>query len=332
MKDAYYFSHDSNASQDPKILQMCSVYKAEGYGWYWMLIEMMREQENYKIPIKGKYVFNSLAIRSYTNVDTFVQFINDCVLEFKLFRRDENNLWSESLLKRMKFKEEKSTKAKKAVESRWAKKQGKSTPQQGDIYRDNTDVSNSHTDVSNIDTLKESKVKEIKRKEMKLKYSKLKKKYVVVTVNKPKVIKKTFGQMIDIFSGNIHLITGIESQKLQDWSKDIEPDAIILAIEEAVKRNARNLGYIEAILRSWIDKGYKTKSDVENASKEWAEKNKQESKNNGKVDTFNNYDQRTYDYNDLEKNLLNGKEEINESVDSKKLIEELKNKAKNKEG
>jgi hypothetical protein len=149
-KDAFYFSHDSNASQDPKILQMCSVYKAEGYGWYWMLIEMMREQENYKLLIQGKYAFNSLAIRSYTNVDTFVSFVNDCVNEFGLFCRDEKYLWSESLIRRMKIKDEKSEKARESVRKRW------------DKDNKNTFVSNEDTNVSNEDTIKKSKVNEIK--------------------------------------------------------------------------------------------------------------------------------------------------------------------------
>ena len=61
MKDTYYFSHDSNANQDPKILAMRSVYGWEGYGWYWLLVEMLREQEDYRINIQG----NTLSMRSH---------------------------------------------------------------------------------------------------------------------------------------------------------------------------------------------------------------------------------------------------------------------------
>ena len=100
MKDAFYFSHDSNASNDPKIIQMCSVYGAEGYGWYWMLIEMMREQHEYKIDISGKYAINSLAVRMYTNKDTLESFLDDCVNEFKLFVKEDGFIWSNALLRR----------------------------------------------------------------------------------------------------------------------------------------------------------------------------------------------------------------------------------------
>jgi hypothetical protein len=118
-KNSYYFSHDSNASHDPRILQMRSVYKAEGYGWYWMLIEQMREQENYKLPIKGKYAITAFASQMDADALRFKEFINDCVEEFKLFNRDEDYLWSNSLLNRMKIMEEKSEKAKQSALKRW---------------------------------------------------------------------------------------------------------------------------------------------------------------------------------------------------------------------
>ncbi|HEY8804628.1 MAG TPA: Lin1244/Lin1753 domain-containing protein [Clostridium sp.] len=243
MKDAYYFSHDSNASQDPKILQMCSVYKAEGYGWYWMLIEMMREQENYKIPIQGKYVFNSLAIRLYTKVETFVQFIDDCVSEFKLFRKDENDLWSESLLKRMKIKDEKSLKAKKSIQTRWAKNQEKSTVKQNREYENDTNVSNN-------DTLKESKVKESKVKESREKEIK---EQSCGSDFRNKDIYKFYEQcgfgllnltLTDLIDADVEFYT-------KEWLVD--------AMKEAVRQNKYKYGYVEGILRNWKTNGREEK-------------------------------------------------------------------------
>ena len=120
-KDAYYFPHDSNASQDPKILQMCSEYQATGYGWYWMIIELMREQEGYKLPINGKYTLNAYARRMYADPERFAQFIDDCVNEFHLFNRNDDYLWSESLCRRMRFFEEKSKQARQAALKRWGR-------------------------------------------------------------------------------------------------------------------------------------------------------------------------------------------------------------------
>ena len=52
-KDAYFFSHDCNARNDPKILALRSVYGAEGYGVYFMLVEILREQPEYQPPPGG---------------------------------------------------------------------------------------------------------------------------------------------------------------------------------------------------------------------------------------------------------------------------------------
>ena len=51
MKDSYYFSHDSNARNDPKILDMISRYGIVSYAWYWILIEMMREQKDFRLKL-----------------------------------------------------------------------------------------------------------------------------------------------------------------------------------------------------------------------------------------------------------------------------------------
>jgi Domain of unknown function (DUF4373) len=120
-KDAYWFKHDSNASQDPKILQMCSVYKSEGYGWYWMLIEQMRDQENYKLNISGKYALDAFASRFYADALRLHNFIDDCCDEFHLFKRDKSYIWSESLIRRMVKNDVKSEAAKRAAEIRWGK-------------------------------------------------------------------------------------------------------------------------------------------------------------------------------------------------------------------
>ena len=40
-KDAYYFTHDSNAKDDPKCALLIDQLGMEGYGIYWMLIEVV---------------------------------------------------------------------------------------------------------------------------------------------------------------------------------------------------------------------------------------------------------------------------------------------------
>lgn len=51
-KDAYYFSHDSNAKDDFKCMLLIEEIGLEGYGIFWILVETLREQESYKYPLK----------------------------------------------------------------------------------------------------------------------------------------------------------------------------------------------------------------------------------------------------------------------------------------
>ena len=163
-KDAYYFSHDANARNDPKIIQMLSVYKAEGYGWYWMLIEMMREQENYRLSIKSKYAVNAYARELDADAERLQQYIDDCVNEFTcdgkgIFDKNDEYLWSESLLRRMKIKDGIAEKARQAALIRWGK------------VEDEAETSESIASASEINASvmqrKERKVKEKKERKRK---------------------------------------------------------------------------------------------------------------------------------------------------------------------
>lgn len=131
LKDAYYFSHDSNARNDEKILAMRSVYGAEGYGMYFMIIEILREQTEYAIEV-NKYVYGSLAIQLQTSVKKVEKFINDCVNEFSLLTIKDDFLFSESLLRRMEIVDSVSEKRKNASITRWNRKNRDSNGMQMD--------------------------------------------------------------------------------------------------------------------------------------------------------------------------------------------------------
>jgi len=106
MKDAYYFSHDSNAHNDMKIKEMRCVYGYEGYGWYWVLVELMRDESDYKLKCNGKYAANIYSKELNTSPDIALKFIKDCIEEFGLFKSDDEYFWSDSLLRRMEHREE----------------------------------------------------------------------------------------------------------------------------------------------------------------------------------------------------------------------------------
>lgn len=152
IKDAYYFSHDSNARSDPKIMALLNSYGMEGYGRWWVIVEMLREQCNYKLP-NEEWVFDALAMAMLCDANSTKKLIDDCVNRFKLLQKDDNYLWSNSLLRRMEKREEEREKkveaGRKGAEKRWKDGNAKATPKQrhsGGIAKDS----------------KESKVKESK--------------------------------------------------------------------------------------------------------------------------------------------------------------------------
>jgi len=122
-KDAYYFFHDSNARNDPKILAMRSVYGAEGYGWYWMLIEIFRDDSVYKIPM-NKYTYPTLAMQLHCDCNTIEKYVDDCCTSFvdshgSLLAKNDEFLWSPAFLKRMSLVDGKRNKNRNAANKRW---------------------------------------------------------------------------------------------------------------------------------------------------------------------------------------------------------------------
>ena len=46
-----YFTHDAHALDDPKCMMLVSELGMEGYGMFWALIESLRRQEGYSLPV-----------------------------------------------------------------------------------------------------------------------------------------------------------------------------------------------------------------------------------------------------------------------------------------
>ena len=110
-----YFSHDSNARNDAKILDLRMKHGAEGYGVYFMIIERLREEQDY-MSVKD---YNILAFDLRVRSDL----VKSVVEDFGLFQFKGELFYSESLLKRMGIMEEISEKrsraGKKGAELRW---------------------------------------------------------------------------------------------------------------------------------------------------------------------------------------------------------------------
>lgn len=131
--DAYYFSHDSNAKDDPKCVLLIEQLGLEGYGIYWVLIEMLRDQPGYKYPLA---LIPAISRRYNTTSEKMKTVISN----YGLFEIDENDFFSISLLKRMEHLDNKRIQASiagKASAQAWRRANGRST----DVQQESDDGS-----------------------------------------------------------------------------------------------------------------------------------------------------------------------------------------------
>ena len=158
-KDAFYFGHDANARNDLRMVAVRRRFGMAGYGAYWAIIEILREQYKYKLPAKQledvEYEFR---------YDDFKAFIDFCV-ENGLFVIEDDLFFSPALLRRMKewddAKDRRSAAGKKAVNARYTKEKQEDSERSTNVVRTYNGRS---TDVYQERKGKEKKGKEIKER------------------------------------------------------------------------------------------------------------------------------------------------------------------------
>lgn len=148
-KDAYYFSHDANSQDDPKCMLLIDQLGMEGYGIFWALIERLRQEKEYKLPL---IILPSLARRWATTAEN----VKIVVSNFDLFVIEDDYFYSKRLLRSMN---EKTEKASKSAQSRWNKNKNDAS-----VMQPHTNALQLHTNAMQNDAIKvkESKVKESK--------------------------------------------------------------------------------------------------------------------------------------------------------------------------
>lgn len=111
IKDAYYFSHDSNARHDPKLVTFCQKHTLLGYAYFFIFVELMREQSEYRIP--KKY---TMAIASSWGglSEAQARLVIQDMLDIGLICEDDQSYYSQSLMIRMEALDERRKKLSEA--------------------------------------------------------------------------------------------------------------------------------------------------------------------------------------------------------------------------
>ena len=111
MKETFYFAHDYNARNDPKLQNVLFDLGVEGIGVFWCIIEQLYEQGG-KLPL---HYCKSIAFALHVDFKCVERLVND----YGLFKNDGENMWSESVLNRLNRRSEVSEKRKLAALARW---------------------------------------------------------------------------------------------------------------------------------------------------------------------------------------------------------------------
>lgn len=142
-KDAFYFPHFSNARHDRKIKRVIKELGVEGYGLFFMILEVLREQTDLRYPVKDLDLLADEFGTSEAKLKTVVH-------KYDLFQFDEGGMFFS--VKQIFYLQpyfEKSERARTAANKRWgdANAYANALPEQS---------------VGNASKVKESKVKESK--------------------------------------------------------------------------------------------------------------------------------------------------------------------------
>lgn len=112
-KEAYYFSHDLGARNDPKLQKVLMRHGQAGKGVFWDLVEMLFEEG-------GRLLLSdieSYAFALRTTNDIIMSLISD----FGLFDKDDRFFWSNSVGRRIEERNSKSQKARESAQERWSR-------------------------------------------------------------------------------------------------------------------------------------------------------------------------------------------------------------------
>lgn len=109
-KDTFYFSHDYNSRNDPKMVSLLMKTGVVGIGVYWCIVEMLYEQGGY-IKLEES---ERIAFELRTDSDMVRK-----VIESNLFDRNAEIFWSESVIRRLNERKVKSAKARESALLSW---------------------------------------------------------------------------------------------------------------------------------------------------------------------------------------------------------------------
>ena len=248
-KDTYYFSHDVNASNDPKIIVMKELCGVISYAWWWILIEQLAAQEEYKLPM-DKITFTGLGIAFGMNQNEAFASNNEAKLstakqaeayvillinECELLETDGEYFWSPSLLRRnllRKKKQEEISKKRSEAGRLGGLKSGKARSKTKQM-------------------LEANEANEAIGKERKG-YNSYSYSYGDGGENENSNKQDPYKNVFKIYMNDVGEISSTTKEKLEYLVNDFGENEVITAISKASEVGKASIAYITAILNNKI--------------------------------------------------------------------------------
>ena len=280
-KDVYYFSHDVNASNDPKIVAMESEFGVISYAWWWKLIEKLASSEDYRLPFK-KYTFialdKELGILNENerplnenerplnenerplneNEHTFFcsnksfLFVNSLIYDFELLECDDEYFWSPSLIRRQEERRSKFEKKQeqrrlagiKSGEARRKKEQNRTVVQRtSTVVEQNEQKERKGKEINNIE--RDTRAREDENPLSMFDDDEVK--------NKP---------IYELYMKSIGDISPVIKERLDDLVESYGKERVIVAINTTADNGGNSIKYVETVtagnLKKEVNKDFGT--------------------------------------------------------------------------
>lgn len=262
-KDTYYFSHDVNASNDPKIIVMKELCGVISYAWWWILIEQLAAQEEYKLPM-DKITFTGLGIAFGMKQNEAIASSNEAKLstakqaeafvillinECELLETDGEFFWSPSLLRRnllRKKKQEEIFKKRSEAGRLGGLKSGKARSKTKQLLEANeaneaNEAKGKERKGNNSYSYSYGDARENENSEN-----------VLTMFDENSNKQDPYKNVFKIYMNDVGEISSITKEKLEYLVNDFGEDEVITAISKASEVGKASIAYITAILNNKI--------------------------------------------------------------------------------
>ena len=262
-KDTYYFSHDVNASNDPKIIVMKELCGVISYAWWWILIEQLAAQEEYKLPM-DKITFTGLGIAFGMKQNEAIASSNEAKLstakqaeafvillinECELLETDGEFFWSPSLLRRnllRKKKQEEISKKRSEAGRLGGLKSGKARSKTKQLLEANeaneaNEAIGKERKGYNSYSYSYGDARENENSEN-----------VLTMFDENSNKQDPYKNVFKIYMNDVGKISSITKEKLEYLVNDFGENEVITAISKASAAGKASIAYITAILNNKI--------------------------------------------------------------------------------